>query len=553
MNLNDRWVRGVSTWGFLCCVMATGSAAAQDVYYQGKLQIGYGDGDNVAGFRQEQAVPICAGGGPVLNPATVGTTLGTLLFNGRGQGAPGVGGALTFHAVSPANGGAQEKRTQTCRKSIPGFANPRFRSRTTAASAHFPGRRGAFTPNLLSAPVPATPTATYMLSAGGGNEQSISVNTWTTRATAAASVMTYTGFAFEGALTRIQQGVQSPTVGVHRVQPGPARFGGGVPYSGRDDQRIGIVFSSPPSHIPIDFGLLQYAQGTVPFGPRLIGTDATGHTPPLSPSNSLPTYTRGLLYNSTGLTYAIRTPGGSTKDQQGAIRTLAGGNTATPAPGCPDAAGAPCIDIITPVIRRGINYEWTTGAVTHTNMYGDFTTIQRASGYDIAVAPSTAVAGETRRIQVVSPWSASVEPVGPFGFPVRDTHVGGVAVLTLNVIPYEPDLDMSDGDLVLDNVDNCTTVANGPAQQSNQIDTDQDGYGNACDADYNNDGFTTTIDYTFFLTDFLSGARNAQTDHNGDGFTTTLDFPFYLNAFTGAASLGPSGLACAGGPPPCLP
>jgi len=186
-------------------------------------------------------------------------------------------------------------------------------------------------------------------------------------------------------------------------------------------------------------------------------------------------------------------------------------------------------------------------------MRGEFTTIQRASGYDIAVTPNTAVAGETRRLQVVSPWSASLSLVGPFGLPYPDRHLGGVAVLTLNVFPSHPDIDMLDGDLVLDHVDNCTTVANGPAQQSNQIDTDQDGYGNACDADYNNDGLTTTLDYTFFLTDFLSGARNAQTDHNGDGFTTTLDFPFYVNAFTGATPLGPSGLACAGGPPPCLP
>jgi len=292
-----------------------------------------------------------------VNPATVGTTLGTLLFNGRGQGAPGAGGALTFHAVSPVNGGAQEKRTKTCRKSIPAFANARLRSRTTAASAHFPGRRGAFTPNLLSASVPATPTATYMLSVEGGNEQPVTVNTWTTRATPSAPIVTYMGSAFEGTLSGIGGSANPNTAGIHRIQPGPARFRGRLPYSGRNEQKIGINMSGPISLRPIELGEFFFVQGSLEFGPPLIGTDATGHTPPLSPSNSSPTDTLGLHYNSMGRTFAARTPGGSTVDQQGAIRTVAGGNTATPAVGCPGAAPVACLPIVSPAPRRGINYE----------------------------------------------------------------------------------------------------------------------------------------------------------------------------------------------------
>src|SRR5688500_1997304 len=37
----------------------------------------------------------------------------------------------------------------------------------------------------------------------------------------------------------------------------------------------------------------------------------------------------------------------------------------------------------------------------------------------------------------------------------------------------------SDGDSVVDAFDNCTAVAN-----ANQLDSDGDGYGNACDADF---------------------------------------------------------------------
>jgi hypothetical protein len=50
-----------------------------------------------------------------------------------------------------------------------------------------------------------------------------------------------------------------------------------------------------------------------------------------------------------------------------------------------------------------------------------------------------------------------------------------------------------DCDGVPDNIDNCSDVPNGiPGQPTGalvaQCDTDQDGYGNACDPDINNDG-----------------------------------------------------------------
>ncbi len=115
----------------------------------------------------------------------------------------------------------------------------------------------------------------------------------------------------------------------------------------------------------------------------------------------------------------------------------------------------------------------------------------------------------------------------------------------------------TDTDLVPDAFDNCTALANGPAQGSNQVDSDQDGYGNACDADY---GFTgaggdfliTTGDFPIFLDAFTGSAPNLATDHNGDGLTTTADFSTFLGQFQGTQALGP-GLACAGVTVPCLP
>ena len=115
-----------------------------------------------------------------------------------------------------------------------------------------------------------------------------------------------------------------------------------------------------------------------------------------------------------------------------------------------------------------------------------------------------------------------------------------------------------DGDLVPDVYDNCSdaaTGANGPNETSNQVDSDQDGYGNHCDADYDNDGalLVNIPDFTIFLAAFTGTTPNAATDHNGDGFTTVADFGTFLGAFQAVGTqVGPSGLACAG-TIPCLP
>jgi hypothetical protein len=111
----------------------------------------------------------------------------------------------------------------------------------------------------------------------------------------------------------------------------------------------------------------------------------------------------------------------------------------------------------------------------------------------------------------------------------------------------------SDSDLVPDAYDNCTNIANGPNDSDNQSDTNVDGYGNACDPDYDNNGATTTTDFTVFLDAFTGASPNADTDHDGNGATTTTDFTTFLNFFqNGNAGAGPSGLACAGSIP-CIP
>ncbi len=114
----------------------------------------------------------------------------------------------------------------------------------------------------------------------------------------------------------------------------------------------------------------------------------------------------------------------------------------------------------------------------------------------------------------------------------------------------------TDGDLIPDAADNCTTMQNGPLDSSNQIDTDRDGYGNACDADYpfapnsGGDFLVTTADFGPFISSFTGLQPNQVMDHNGDCITSTQDFSLYLAQFQGVLPIGP-GLACAGVTWPC--
>jgi hypothetical protein len=111
----------------------------------------------------------------------------------------------------------------------------------------------------------------------------------------------------------------------------------------------------------------------------------------------------------------------------------------------------------------------------------------------------------------------------------------------------------TDGDGVCDLLDNCTLVANAGAIG---CDTDNDGYGNACDADFNQSGGVTAIDFAapYFLTDFTAAPPldgGTGTDMNCSGGVTAIDFaaPYFLSYFTAAPPVpGPSGLPCAGTP-----
>jgi hypothetical protein len=107
-----------------------------------------------------------------------------------------------------------------------------------------------------------------------------------------------------------------------------------------------------------------------------------------------------------------------------------------------------------------------------------------------------------------------------------------------------------DSDTVVDNVDSCLTDPNGRVGQpagsiAAQCDTDQDGYGNACDPDVNNDGIVGGPDYgapTFYFGS--PGHPWNPADVNCDGVVGGPDYGPITANFGGAP--GPSGLSCAG-------
>jgi hypothetical protein len=71
---------------------------------------------------------------------------------------------------------------------------------------------------------------------------------------------------------------------------------------------------------------------------------------------------------------------------------------------------------------------------------------------------------------------------------LRQAGLTTVATFLLSTIPVAAQAQDADGDLVPDAIDNCLDIPNGPNEWSHQVDTNQDGYGNRCDADVNNDG-----------------------------------------------------------------
>ena len=103
----------------------------------------------------------------------------------------------------------------------------------------------------------------------------------------------------------------------------------------------------------------------------------------------------------------------------------------------------------------------------------------------------------------------------------------------------------SDSDGHPDEADNCLGIPN------DQRDADQDGYGNACDTDFSNDGVVGGPDFWLLLAGLGRAAGepgyDAALDTTGDGAVGGPDFALFPDTL--GSTPGPSGLACAGSAP----
>lgn len=108
----------------------------------------------------------------------------------------------------------------------------------------------------------------------------------------------------------------------------------------------------------------------------------------------------------------------------------------------------------------------------------------------------------------------------------------------------------ADGDGVVDLVDNCLGKANAVNAQGWQDDCDFDGFGDACDGDFDNSGHVTVSDFIAFGQTFKKDrhdghnpAYNTCADADGNGTVNVSDFISFGQQFKKGP--GPSGLKCA--------
>jgi hypothetical protein len=100
-------------------------------------------------------------------------------------------------------------------------------------------------------------------------------------------------------------------------------------------------------------------------------------------------------------------------------------------------------------------------------------------------------------------------------------------------------IDDTDLDMIPDVFDNCSAAPNGAAPGgvcSNQIDSDGDGFGDACDADLDNDNVVAGSDFGILVGVF--GTGDAVADLDCDGVVAGSDFGILVGVFGSAPGPG---------------
>lgn len=115
-----------------------------------------------------------------------------------------------------------------------------------------------------------------------------------------------------------------------------------------------------------------------------------------------------------------------------------------------------------------------------------------------------------------------------------------VTIDNLVFVTYPPGSD-AEADDFQDADDNCQIVSNGVTELSLQVDSDRDGFGNACDADFDNNDITSLADATPLNANWgtLVDGADLQLDLDGDRAVTLGDFAEFYKALLSGAPPGP--------------
>ncbi len=142
----------------------------------------------------------------------------------------------------------------------------------------------------------------------------------------------------------------------------------------------------------------------------------------------------------------------------------------------------------------------------------------------VVVAASASTVDNTEHAWLVVPANAQYALQVSRAVATNFNHDFGIAWQLL------PD---ADGDGAHDGQDNCIAAINGPIVRdsggASQRDSNNDGYGNLCDADLNNDGNVNASDLAIFRLAF--GSANADADLDGSGTVNAADLAIFRNLF----------------------
>ena len=118
----------------------------------------------------------------------------------------------------------------------------------------------------------------------------------------------------------------------------------------------------------------------------------------------------------------------------------------------------------------------------------------------------------------------------------------GLLAFGLSISSFAGNGNDSDNDGVPSFADNCLLDQNGPSGGAcaNQEDGDNDGFGNACDSDFNNNGATELADLGAMLAAATSGSTDPNFDLNCNGAAELSDLGKTLADATIGKVPGPS-------------